>query len=140
MADVIETLWRWAVRHPGVEEGDACAGTALARRTVRVRNKAFVFLGGRELRLKLGDSLAEAERLAQHEPRRYQVGAHGWVKVDLTEAVAIERLKRWIDESHGLARGSAIARARGAKQGARGQAGAPKKAAKKTATKKRARA
>ena len=86
----------------GVEEGIACEGTALEKRTLKVRNKAFLFLGKADMMLKLGPSLAEAEKAAKAEPDRYKVGATGWVTVQLGEALPAEQIGRWIEESHSL--------------------------------------
>ena len=93
-------------------EAVACKGTALEKRTVTVRGKAFLFLGARDAMLKLGDSLAEARRLAAKDPARYRAGASGWVKVTLgaDDAAAPEPLARWVEESYRL-----LAPAKGAK-------------------------
>lgn len=93
-----------ALRYPEAEEGIACQGTALECSTVIVRNKAFLFLSAAELRLKLGDSLAEAAGLAAKSPELYAVGVHGWVKVTLPkdQPPPPGLLERWIDESYRL--------------------------------------
>ncbi len=46
----VEALRKLALALPEVEEGVSCAGTALERRTVKVRDKAFVFLGAKPKR------------------------------------------------------------------------------------------
>jgi hypothetical protein len=92
-----------ALRLPEAQEGVACEGTAAERRTITVRGKAFLFLGASDARLKLHDSLAEATDLAAREPRRYEVGAHGWVKVTFGGAsLPVDTLARWIEESYRL--------------------------------------
>ena len=88
-----------ALALPDVQQGIACAGTALASRTFAVRNKAFLFLSAKEARLKLEASLAAA-RDAGHG-----VGANGWVKLDLEALPATAVLRRWIAESHALMAG-----------------------------------
>jgi hypothetical protein len=97
-------LRQLALRYPEAEEGIACAGTALETCTVKVRNKAFLFVGTTAARLKLSDSLAEAERLAAQEAIRYEVGANGWVKVTYADgdSLPLDVLARWIDESYRL--------------------------------------
>jgi predicted DNA-binding protein (MmcQ/YjbR family) len=101
--EVREALRAFALSYPGAEEGIACAGTALEKRTVKAGGKAFVFLGMADAMVKLRESLAEATRLAAKEPSRCKVGAHGWVTVTFAgEAAALDLLKRWIDESHRL--------------------------------------
>jgi len=50
----VKALRKLALGYPGTEEGVACEGTALEKRTVKARGKAFVFLGVSEVLLKLG--------------------------------------------------------------------------------------
>jgi predicted DNA-binding protein (MmcQ/YjbR family) len=91
-----------ALSYPGVEEGVACEGTALEKRTIKARKKAFVFLGVADVMLKLGPLVDEAMALATAEPGRCKVGAHGWVTVQLDESSESEQLARWLDESYRL--------------------------------------
>lgn len=97
-----QALRELALRLPAVEEGVACEGTAIEKRTLKVGGKAFLFLGPRDALLKLRESLPEAKRLAQAEPERYRAGAGGWTKVcfgpDAPADLAL--LARWIAESH----------------------------------------
>jgi hypothetical protein len=96
-----------ARRHPGIEEGVACAGTKLESRTVKVRGKAFAFFGPDTLRLKLGSSLAEAQTFAAQSPDACSAGAGGWVAVRFAAgAPPAAVLRRWLDESHGLYAGA----------------------------------
>ena len=99
-----QTLQKLALRYPEAQEGIACAGTALESKTIKVGNKAFLFLGEKDVRLKLGESLAEAAKLAAKVPGRYEVGVHGWVKLTFSndETPPLDLLKRWIDESYRL--------------------------------------
>jgi hypothetical protein len=96
-----------------VTEGVACAGTALESRSFATNKKAFLFVSKKELRLKLGASVAEAKRGG------VAVGANGWAKIPAAEAPAAAVLRRWIAESHALmapaakaARGSSSVRRR----------------------------
>lgn len=104
MAGPIETLRALAMKHDGVTEGIACAGTALERRTMKVGAKAFLFVGAEDAMVKLAASLPEATRLAKAEPARYRVGSGGWVKATFTAAAPPARdvLARWIAESYAL--------------------------------------
>ena len=99
-----QPMQKLALRYPEAQEGIACAGTALESKTVKVGNKAFLFLGEKEVRLKLGESLPEATKLASKAPGRYEVGVHGWVKLTFgdNETPPLNLLKRWIDESYRL--------------------------------------
>ena len=102
-AQNMQTLRKLALRYPEAQEGIACEGTTIERRTVKARNKAFVFLGLNDAMLKLHESLTEATHLASKEPSRYKVGAHGWVTVTFgNDESMLEVLKRWIDESYRL--------------------------------------
>jgi predicted DNA-binding protein (MmcQ/YjbR family) len=125
MSDPAKSLRELALRYPEAQEGVSCAGTALEKPTVMVRNKAFLFLGKADVMVKLRDSLADAARLAEKEPGRYKAGAHGWVTVTFSDGKAppLELLEKWIDESY-----RAIANKPTAKKTA-----ARKTAAKKTA-------
>jgi hypothetical protein len=96
-----------ALALPGVDEGIACAGTSLESQTYRVNEKNFLFVAGKEARLKLSISAVEARR------RGCAVGANGWVKLSLDALPPASVVRRWIAESHSLAAaGSAEPRAR----------------------------
>jgi hypothetical protein len=126
-----------ALSYPDTAEGVACAGTALEKRTIKVRNKAFLFLGAKDAMLKLGDSLPQATQLARQQPQQCKVGAHGWVTVALgDETVPIDVLRRWIEESYRLLAPKQLVAALPA-GGLR--AGASRKAAKRAAPKKGAK-
>jgi len=102
-ADLLASLRAEAMRLQDVTEGVACAGTALEKYTLKVRGKAFLFLGRADLMVKLDDALPEARALAAAEPARYKVGANGWATVRLEgEGPDAALLARWIAESHRL--------------------------------------
>jgi predicted DNA-binding protein (MmcQ/YjbR family) len=73
---------------------------------VKVREKVFVFLGrpeeGLSLSVKLPTSAPFAFDLPYCEPTGYGLGKAGWVTARFKprEAVPVEMLKRWIDESY----------------------------------------
>lgn len=108
-----------AMRYPGTEEGVACEGTPIESRTVKARNKAFLFLRVDHARLKLRESLPEANKLATKQPGRLQVGAGGWVKATLTNdgTTQLDVLERWIGESYRLIAGPPAAAAKGKPKG-----------------------
>jgi hypothetical protein len=103
----MQALRKAALRHPGTEEGVACEGTPIESRTVKARNKAFLFLTVGHARLKLRESLPEAIKLAQKKPDQFQVGSGGWVKASLTAdgSTPLDVLERWIGESYRLMAG-----------------------------------
>jgi hypothetical protein len=100
--DLMQALRAAALRHPGVTEGVACAGTPIESRTIKVGKSAFVFLRSKQARLKLADSLPEASRLQLAEPGLYEVGSKGWVKVTWStdQLPPLPLIARWIDESY----------------------------------------
>ena len=104
MEGAIEALRQLALRLPETEEGIACEGTAVEKRTIKVRKKAFLFLGAGDAMLKLRDSLPEAARLASKEPLRCKAGASGWVTVKARNDRVTPKslLRKWVEESYGL--------------------------------------
>ncbi len=110
----MQALRKAALRYPGTEEGVACEGTPIESRTVKARNKAFLFLTVGHARLKLRESLPEAIKLAQKKPDQLQVGSGGWVKASLSAdgSTPLDVLERWIGESYRLIAGPVAAGAR----------------------------
>ena len=100
----VESVHRFALGLPGAEESVACAGTALEKRTVKASGKAFLFLGPKDLMLKLGASLQQARKLAQDDPERCKAGASGWVTIRFERGLplSVARLRAWVGESHAL--------------------------------------
>jgi hypothetical protein len=98
-----------AMRYEGAEEGIACKGTAVESSAFKARKKTFLFVNAVHVRLKLRESLAEATALATKDPRRYEVGSLGWIKVTLgpEPAPLLALLERWIDESYRVVVGRA---------------------------------
>jgi len=94
-------LRKMALALDSVDEGVACAGTALESRTYRVKKKAFLFISTKDARLKLEKSKAEAKQLG------FEMGAQGWVKLPLDGLPPAAVLARWIAESHALLAGGA---------------------------------
>lgn len=136
-----DSLRRFALALPEVEEGVACAGTALEARTFARGRKSFLFLRASDARLKLGPSLAEAERLADGDPERCRVGANGWVHVQLEGAGDLrKRIEAWIAESHALAGGAhEVARKPASAGGAQSARRSVKQASRKAARKAKKR-
>lgn len=125
----VQALLRLGLRHPDAKESIACKGTVVESATVKVGNKAFLFVRPTNVMVKVDASAAEASSMAAAEPGRYSVGKNGWVTIKLklrepTPALAV--LERWIGESYRLAAGQ------GAKGGAKGASPAKKKVAAKT--------
>lgn len=120
-------LRKIALRLPDTEEGVACEGTALERRTIRARGKAFLFLGASDAMMKLRESLDEAAGLAAKEPGRYRVGSSGWVTVKLDGAAPAVRLEAWVAESRAIVAGAPRPAAKPAKPSPRARKAAARK-------------
>ncbi|HUP61595.1 MAG TPA: MmcQ/YjbR family DNA-binding protein [Thermoanaerobaculia bacterium] len=77
-------------------------------RAIKVKGKAFVFLGGEKnekelsLSLKLPQSRDMAVDLPFAEPTGYGLGKSGWVSASFTNAskVPMDLLRAWIEESY----------------------------------------
>ncbi|HET8796695.1 MAG TPA: MmcQ/YjbR family DNA-binding protein [Thermoanaerobaculia bacterium] len=77
-------------------------------RAMKVRGKAFVFLGGEKnaaelsLSMKLPQSRDLAADLPFAEPTGYGLGKSGWVTARFTKVsdVPLDLLKAWIEESY----------------------------------------
>jgi hypothetical protein len=92
-------IWAAAIRHPGVEAGVSCAGTALECRTAKVGSRAFLHLRSADARFRLEASLREASRPGSG----CRVGTGGWCLVVLgAKAPPMRVMTRWIAESYGL--------------------------------------
>lgn len=92
-----------AMRYPETTE-DAPWG----HRAIKVRGKAFVFLGGEKsegelsITVKLPDSRDMAADLPFAEPTGYGLGKSGWVTARFASVkdVPMDLLVAWIDESY----------------------------------------
>ena len=99
----MKAIRKIALSYPEVEEGSSCVNRAF-----KARKKAFLYLGMKEdtynLRLKLADSLNEAEGLEQKSPENYSVGTHGWTLLTFphNKQPPKKLLERWIEESFRL--------------------------------------
>ena len=74
---------------------------------VQARGKSFVFLGDKGatylVRLRVKESLGDAEAWAADEPDVCEVGKFGWLKIVLpADRAPPEHIARWIDESFRL--------------------------------------
>src|SRR5262245_28587388 len=93
-------LGKIALALPDVQQGVACAGTALESRTYQTKKKAFLFVSKKLARLKLEASAPEARKLG------FTVGASNWVALPLDGLPPAPVVKKWIAESHALVSGA----------------------------------
>ncbi|NNE94227.1 MAG: MmcQ/YjbR family DNA-binding protein [Verrucomicrobiales bacterium] len=98
----ITDLRKFALSLPEAEEGVVCSNLSF-----KSGKKNFFFLGVKDdtwdIRLKLGDSLPEAEALAARDSR-FEPGKGGWTYAEfaLDEAPPDGLLEKWIEESFRL--------------------------------------
>jgi hypothetical protein len=128
--DVAAEVARLATRHDGVTVGVACAGTAVESRTYRVGDKAFLFVGKRDLRFKLDGSVAAATAAG------VDVGKGGWAKLSIESGRLPRQLDAWIAESYQLMAPPAVVTV---VSKPRRQAAAPSGRTAKTAARRRSR-
>jgi hypothetical protein len=111
LAQALRTI---ATAYPDAEETIACAGTALESTSYKAGKTSFLFVGPKDVKLKLAKSLPEAKALASKDPERVRVGSLGWVTVTPGDAVPVAILKRWIDESFQMVAGASARSSSGA--------------------------
>ena len=100
--DIKQTLREHALAYPEAYEEFPWGHSA-----IKVKGKAFVFLGGEEegelsMSAKLPNSRDMAVDLPFAEPTHYGLGKHGWVTAHIKSAskAPLPLLKAWIDESY----------------------------------------
>jgi len=99
-----------AVTFPAVDEGASCNQSSF-----KSGKKAFLYIGpgakgqGFKAMFKLKRSRAQAEKLAQGDPDRFEVGSTDWVTTRFTaEKPLAKRIwEKWLKESYELAAGAA---------------------------------
>jgi predicted DNA-binding protein (MmcQ/YjbR family) len=142
-----QELRRIALAYPGTSEH-----FPWGHRTIKVKDKAFVFMGvedgGFFFTAKLPDSRHVALLLPFAAPTGYGLGKSGWVSANFAkgEEPPVEMLASWLDESYraiapkklvaGLPAGGVAVAAVKAKKPAAKKPAAKKPAAKKPAAKK----
>ncbi len=97
-----------ALRDFAMQYPEATEDHPWGHRAIKVKGKAFVFLGGEKdtkelsLSVKLPQSRDMAADLPFAEPTGYGLGKSGWVSFTPTdeEMPDIAQLKEWVDESY----------------------------------------
>jgi hypothetical protein len=106
-SDPVTVLRKLAMKHAGVVEALACAGTAAESAAFKTGKKTFLFARPKEMRFKLKDSVPEMTKLAAEDPERYESGLGGWccVKLGAYGLPPVEQVERWVAESYRLIAG-----------------------------------
>lgn len=107
--DPTDAIRRHAMTFPGVGKGASCNQSAF-----KAGKGTFLFVGpgpkgvGFKAMFKLRASMAEALELAARHPKRFEVGATGWVTARFTaeEPLPKQTWKRWLAESYQLTCGA----------------------------------
>lgn len=106
--DPTQALKESAAAMPETDVGTSCNQTSY-----KVGKTAFLYVGpgakgvGYKAMFKLGDSLEEAQQLAEAEPDRFQAGAGNWVTARFSAEKPLPKKiwSRWLKESYAAATG-----------------------------------
>jgi len=106
-----EAIRQTALSFPETTTDDSCNQTAF-----KVAKGTFLFIGpgakgvGFKAMFKLRESMSEAIKLADKEPKRFEVGKTGWVTTRFTqEAPLAESIwRKWLVESYEVTRGTKL--------------------------------
>ena len=93
-----------AAAFPNTVEGRSCSQSSY-----KAGKKAFLYVGpgpkgiGYKAMFKLEESMAEAEKLAQSAPGRFEIGVGNWVtaRFSAEEPLPEKLWSRWLEESYG---------------------------------------
>jgi hypothetical protein len=99
---IAQALRKAALALPDVEEGVACAGTALECATFKIRKKTFLFVNENNARVRLDKSRLAAGKLAKAHPDTYVIGPQGWAKVLMAGSPDVSLVEKWVVESYQL--------------------------------------
>lgn len=100
--DLVAQVRAFALAFPETHEDNPWGHPAF-----KVKNKSFVWLSFREaginLTVKLTHSRLMVEEMPFAEPCGYGLGQHGWITIKIStedDTVAMDLVKRWIEESY----------------------------------------
>ena len=107
--DPTEPIRKQAVTFPAVDKGASCNQSSFNAGKI-----AFLYIGpgpkgkGFKAMFKLERSRAQAEKLAQKDPDRFEVGSTSWVTTRFTADKPLAKTiwEKWLKESYELAAGS----------------------------------
>lgn len=117
--DPTEPIRKKAATFPAVDKGAACNQSSF-----KAGKTAFLYIGpgakgqGFKAMFKLERSRAQAEKLAQKDPDRFEVGSTSWVTTRFTADKPLAKTiwEKWLEESYELAAGSASSKKKSAKK------------------------
>ncbi len=117
--DPTEPIRKKAVTFPAVDKGASCNQSSF-----KAGKTAFLYIGpgakgqGFKAMFKLERSRAQAGKLAQKDPDRFEVGSTSWVTTRFTADKPLAKTiwEKWLKESCELAAGSASSKKKSAKK------------------------
>ncbi len=117
--DPTEPIRKKAVTFPAVDKGASCNQSSF-----KAGKTAFLYIGpgakgqGFKAMFKLKRSRAQAEKLAQKDPDRFEVGSTSWITTRFTADKPLAKTiwEKWLKESYELAAGSASSKKKSAKK------------------------
>lgn len=106
--DPIEQIEAEAASYSNVTTGQSCNQTSF-----KVGKGTFLFIGpgpkgqGFKAMFKLKDSMPEAQKLADREPKKFEVGKTGWVTTRFSAEEPLPRKiwEKWLLESYQITKG-----------------------------------
>ena len=117
--DPTEPIRKKAVTFPAVDRGASCIQSSFKAGKI-----AFLYIGpgakgqGFKAMFKLERSRAQAEKLAQKDSDRFEVGSTSWVTTRFTADKPLAKTiwEKWLKESYELAAGSSSSKKKSAKK------------------------
>ena len=103
--DPTDAIRKKAVTFPGVAKGTSCSQSSF-----KAGKGSFLYIGpgpksqGFKAMFKLARSMPQAEKLADKDPDRFQVGSNSWVTARFTaeKPLAKSIWEKWLKESYEL--------------------------------------
>lgn len=101
------------IREKAAAFDNVVTGTSCNQSSFKTKKGSFLFIGpgakgiGYKAMFKLKASIADAQKLADEYPQRFEVGKTGWVTTRFSEEVPLpdEIWENWLEESYRITEG-----------------------------------
>lgn len=98
------------IREKAASYAEVVTGTSCNQHSFKTKKGSYLFIGpgakgiGYKAMLKLTESMAEGQELADKDPDHYEVGNTGWVTIRFSKERPFPetRWRKWLDESYDL--------------------------------------